>query len=295
MNSNLDDLHYFVTIVEAGSLTGAAKKLNMAKSKLSRHLAILEANIGSPLILRTTRNQQLSETGELLYNRCKPHIDGLKTVEESVSELLNEPKGELNLYLPIEFFNQTISGIVTEFALLYPNIQLTCRHYSGAIPAESEQYDLTFVLHETPLPPSNWIVKALLSFPQSIFASGDYDTGHLKRVEDLLHEPCILAHADEQWLFREGSSKSNKTQSVAVQARVILSSPEMRQEATQRQLGLAKFANYECTADCKMKRVKLNKDPIALQLSVLYQSRSIAYKTRLFLDFFQDNIGRLSI
>ena len=69
----------------------------------------------------------------------------------------------------------------------------------------------------------------------------------------------------------------------------------MRQEATQRQLGLAKFANYECQADCKMKRVELNKAPIAQQLSVLYQSRNIAYKTRLFLDFFQDHIGRLSI
>ena len=91
---------------------------------------------------------------------------------------------------------------MTEFAILYSKIKLTCRHYSGAIPAESAQSDLTFVPHEIPLPPSNWIVKALLSFPQSIFASGDYDTNHLNRVEDLQYEPCILAHGDEQWLFR---------------------------------------------------------------------------------------------
>lgn len=294
MNSNLDDLHYFVAIVDAGTLTLAAKRLNMPKSKLSRHLAQLEEKVGSPLLLRTTRSQQLTETGELLYNQCKPHIDGLHKVEDNVSALLNEPKGQLNLLLPIEFFNQTISAIVTEFALLYPKIQLTCSHYSGIIPTSSEQYDLTFVLHEVPLPPSNSVARALLSFPQSIFAAVNYDTSHLSTVDDLKHEPCIVSHAEEQWLFRDKGRHSNKSQTVAVNARVILSSPEMRQEATQRKLGLAKLANYECQADCKMKRVILDKEPVAQQLSVLYQSRSIAFKTRLFLDFFQDNIGRLS-
>ena len=66
MTSNLDDLHYFVSIVAAGSLTGAAKQLSIAKSKLSRHLAMLEAKIGSPLIITTTQHQQLTKTGELL-------------------------------------------------------------------------------------------------------------------------------------------------------------------------------------------------------------------------------------
>lgn len=291
MRSSLDDLLLFVTLVESGSLTKAAAKLKIPKSKVSRHLVQLEESVGNPLLIRTTRSQRLTEAGELLYRTSKPHIEALNFAEEQVGSFINEPKGELNILLPLEFFNQIMSALITEFALIYPKITLNCAHYSEPFPKHNTAYDITFVLHESQLPASNGIAKTLLSFPQSIYASNQADISHLKEPEDLIDEPCIVSHEQESWLFRQGS----KLQSVPVTPRAIFSSPEMRRQATQRDLGLAKLPNYTCQSDCKMQRVNLSQPPVAQQLSVLYQSRSLPLKIRVFLDFFQNNIGRLEL
>ena len=203
MKASLDDLYMFVVLVESGSFTHAAQKLNMPKSKLSRHLVQLEKQLSSQLLIRTTRNQELTQSGQLLYQASKPHIEALTKVEEEIGSFINEPKGQLDILLPLEFFNKIISELITDFAKQYPKINLTCSHYSGETPKINQSHDLTFVLHETPLPASNYIGKTLLSFPQSLFASPDYDTSKLRYPEELINESCILSAAHEQWLFRD--------------------------------------------------------------------------------------------
>lgn len=290
MNTRLDDLSMFVSLVEAGSFTLAAKQLNIPKSKLSRHLVQLEQSMGSQLLIRTTRKQQLTESGHLLYQASKTHIDALRGVEEQIGSFINEPKGQLNILLPLEFFNQTISHLITEFAKNYPKITLHCSHYSGLLPDNDHHYDLTFVLHETELPASNWIAKALLSFPQSIFIGSDFENSKLLEPSDLKALPCILSEQQEQWLFRDGAT----IEAVSVQGIASFSSPSMRLQAVIQNLGIAKLPDYSCQQECNLQRLRLTKSPVALQLSVLYQSRDIPIKTRVFLDFFQNHLGRLS-
>ena len=152
----------------------------------------LEQSIGSQLLIRTTRKQQLTESGQLLYQASKAHVDALRGVEEEIGSFIYEPKGQLNILLPLEFFNQIISEVLTDFAKRYPKIKLHCRHYSGSIPESDLPYDLCFVLHESGLPASNWIAKTLLSFPQSIFAAEDFL--HTREIDpnELKDFPCIL-------------------------------------------------------------------------------------------------------
>ena len=111
--------------------------------------------------------------------------------------------------------------------------------------------------------------------------------------EDIQNEKCITSNNNEQWLFRE----HNKIQLISVNEKVILSSPQMRLEATSQHLGIAKLPDYLCQSGghlLNVKRIKLSNEPVALQLTVLYQSGSIAFKTRMFLEYFQSNIGSLS-
>jgi len=292
MITNLDDLLLFVTLVEAGTFTAGAHKLKMPKSTLSRRLAKLEVKLGSELLIRTTRNQTLTESGRLLYCACKSHIEALSKVEEQIGALIDQPQGQLNILLPLEFFNKVISTLIVDFVQLYPKIMLNCQHYSVAMPEFDHHYDLCFVLHEQALPASNWIGKELLSFPQSIYASSEFDVSKIKTPENLSQYPCILSEDSQPWFFRD----DNKVQAVYGENRIILTSPEMRLHATQKNLGLCKLADYVLqftSQESRLQRLILTKEPIAQRLSVLYQSRNIAVKTRTFLDFFQSNIGQL--
>ncbi|WDE14420.1 LysR family transcriptional regulator [Thalassomonas haliotis] len=291
--ASLDDYLLFVTLVESGSFTKAAAKLGMPKSKLSRHIAQLEQQLDSQLLVRSTRRQALTEAGQVLYRLCKPYTEELSKVEEELVALVSQPKGKLNLLLPLEFFNQVMSALLAEFAVLYPQISIFCHQYSGPMPQADLKYDLIFALHEDELPASDWIARALLSFPQSIYASCDYDAGHLSAPEDLQNEMAILAAANQSWLFRGQDS----THSVPVHGRIVLASPEMQLGAAMRNLGLAKLPDYVVQLAGEkdaLQRISLSKQPVAQQLTVMYQSRSIAAKTRAFLDYFQSKIGCLS-
>ncbi len=298
--SNLDDLHLFVSLVEAGSFTLAAKELGIAKSKLSRRLVMLEQKLGCELLLRTTRKQELTESGRLLFCACKEHIDALSKVEEELSSSLHQPQGKLNILLPLEFFNHIISTLIGDFLHSYPKISLQCQHYSGSVPKFDPKFDLCFVLHEQALPATNWIAKELLSFPQSIYLSPVTATESVKKLlknnmikpEELTQYDCILTEENEPWHFRN----DNKIEQVNVSGRVVLSSPEMRLQAVAQGLGLAKLPNYVLKNSEQahlLQRLELSQESVAQRLSVLYQSRNIASKTRTFLDYFQSNAGQL--
>jgi len=291
---NLDNLSLFLTIVDSGSLTSAARVLGLPKSKLSRRLAALENELGSQLLVRTTRTQQLTESGEQLFRTCKPHVEALKSAEASVSDFVSLPKGKLKILLPLEFFNQVMAELISEFALLYPDVAVQCQHYSQALPEQDLSFDLIFVLHEQALPSSNWIAKTLFSFPQAIYCAADKAQPKKITPEQLVENNCILSQENQLWLFR------NERNITVVEPKtfMVLSSPEMRLAAVKRNLGLAKLPEYLVSSDSDkhlVKPVKLSCAPVAQQLSILYQSRSIAKKTRVFLDFFQSNIGCLQL
>ena len=69
----LDDLKrmvIFTHVVEAGSFSGAAKRLGIAKSAISKHVSMLENSIGAHLLNRTTRSLSLTDVGEAYYQSC---------------------------------------------------------------------------------------------------------------------------------------------------------------------------------------------------------------------------------
>jgi len=283
------DYLLFVTIVEEGSLTQAAKKLKMPKSKLSRRLASLEQALGSQLLIRTTRRQQLTESGLLLYQSCQPHIAALSDIETLIDDAESKVKGKLSILLPLEFFNKVISALIVDFALTYPDIEIHCHHYSTLYPDFNHQYDLVFVLHEQELPNSNWIGKTLLSFPQSIYAASGSVLTAQAGSEQILAERAVLATENEQWLFRS----NGQVQIVEPKLALVFSSTEMRVQACQRAMGLLKLPDYIGKNSPDIEPVKLNFPVVAQQLTLLYQSRNIPTKTRVFLDYFQSKIGCL--
>lgn len=289
MSKLLNNYLIFSAIVECGSLTAAAKRLAVPKSKLSRQLAELEVKLDCQLLIRTTRRQHLTDAGLLLYQSIKPHIEALSDVEELITSANVEPKGKLNILLPLEFFNQIIGSLITDFAAQYPDISINCQHYSGQYPEFDHQYDLVFVLHEGSLPASNWVGRTLLSFPQGIYVSNEQGC-RVTAFSDLAKELAIVATNEELWHFRVGGN----TRIISPDITMVLSSPEMRLSAAQRGIGLVKLPHYIAENNSGLSALSLSHQVVAQQLTLLYQSRNIPAKTRIFLDYFQSNIGLLS-
>jgi DNA-binding transcriptional LysR family regulator len=67
-------------------------------------LALLESELGSQLLVRTTRSQLLTATGEQLFGACKPHIEALKSAETSISDFIRLPKGQIKNIAAVRVF-----------------------------------------------------------------------------------------------------------------------------------------------------------------------------------------------
>lgn len=116
----------FVTIVETGSITRAADKLNMAKSAVSQNLKRLEAQLGVKLANRTTRKFSPTPAGERYYLRCKEILVLSKLASTEIEEFGATPSGKITLTAPHAMISRlvapAISKVLSQFPLLRPTI-----------------------------------------------------------------------------------------------------------------------------------------------------------------------------
>lgn len=288
----LDGLSLFIDTVKAGSITKAAEKRGMPKSTLSRQLRQFEERLGVRLLERSTRRLDLTEAGEALFTSATPFLEELVEIQQSVRAYQRHPKGRLAIQMPQELFTTQMGELISEFLERYPDISLRCTHYSGTKPVPSPDYDLQFLLHDSDLPASDWIARTLMSIPTGLFIAKRCTDQIPTALNELADCRCILQDGETQWPFRVNRG----ILPVAVKGRLVLNSPDMQLQAAIRGLGLARLPRYQAEPALRtgaLIEVKLEGNPLAQQLTVLYRSRQLPLKTRLFLDHFQNHIGRL--
>ncbi len=113
----------YLAIVEAGSITRAADRLQMGKSGVSDALKQLETSLGARLLLRTTRKQSLTAIGEQFYRRCREMNDISTIALEEVSEHLAEPMGPLRITAPHATIDSIVAPALAELVASYPRIE----------------------------------------------------------------------------------------------------------------------------------------------------------------------------
>ena len=79
-----DDLAIFLTVVREGGFRAASRRLGLAPSKVSTTVSRIEADLGVPLLIRTTRSLRTTEAGQALAERIAPHLAGLDADSSSM-------------------------------------------------------------------------------------------------------------------------------------------------------------------------------------------------------------------
>ncbi|HGL6322700.1 TPA: LysR family transcriptional regulator [Citrobacter amalonaticus] len=114
----------FVRIVEAGSLSAAARQLNTTQATISRRLQSLEAMLGVKLVLRTTHAMKLTDDGERGYQHAKHIIDAWLALEDGLNVTEDEPVGTLRVRAPHAFGQQQLLTPLLHFLVRYPNLSV---------------------------------------------------------------------------------------------------------------------------------------------------------------------------
>ena len=99
LSFDLRQLRYFLAIGDAGTLSQAARRLNVAQSAVSHHLAELEAKLGLPLVERHARGVTLTAAGERLHRHARSIIAAVATAEGDVKAYSDQAAGPVSLGL----------------------------------------------------------------------------------------------------------------------------------------------------------------------------------------------------
>lgn len=120
----LDGIEAFLRVAERRSFSAAAADLGVSPSAISQIIKGLEARVGSPLFMRTTRSVGLTQAGEQFLERAAPAYAGLADAYEAARNLGNRPAGRLRINLMRGAVQPMFEPILAGFCDAYPEIEL---------------------------------------------------------------------------------------------------------------------------------------------------------------------------
>src|SRR6185295_11878119 len=132
----------FARVVEAGSFAGAAERLGVSVSSVSRLVADLEAHLGARLLNRTTRRLSLTETGQAFFERCVQLLADLEEAETAVSSASIVPRGTLRITCSATFGARHLAPAIAVFSARYPQVRFDVELSERVVDIVEEGFDL---------------------------------------------------------------------------------------------------------------------------------------------------------
>lgn len=172
----LDGISSFVAIAEAGSISGAARRLQLSKSVVSERLAELEQGLGAPLFHRTTRKMSLTEDGLGFLERAVPILRELDEAAAEVAQRRGELTGPMRLSAPVTFGRMHLGPALYAFLAQHPGISMTLELDDRRVDAAAEGFDA--VLRHGVVADSRLVAWVLAPSRRHLVASPGYLARH---------------------------------------------------------------------------------------------------------------------
>jgi DNA-binding transcriptional LysR family regulator len=138
---HLKDIAYFVQAADAGSFTGAAARLHLSSSAVSKSVARLEGRLGVRLFARSTRSLALTEAGRRYLETCQRVLLELAESEAALAQSA-EPAGHLRLGLPASFGRLCVMPLLLAFGQQYSNLRPHVTFTDRFVDLQEEGLDL---------------------------------------------------------------------------------------------------------------------------------------------------------
>lgn len=189
---DLNDLAIFAAVAQAGSITGAADKMRLPKSNVSRRLARLEDRLGVQLMERNTRGGKLTSIGVCYADFCRLMVEEANAADATVEKSLAEPTGELRISASILVGQQIIAPAIAAYGELYPKVQVILELTNARANLIEDGFDLAFRIGENQ--DSTMMVQSVGVFSFGLYASPDYlrKFGGPKMPKDIKSHRCLI-------------------------------------------------------------------------------------------------------
>ncbi|WP_035024545.1 LysR family transcriptional regulator [Enterovibrio calviensis] len=194
--NKLKQMTLFMHVVETGSITNAADKLDTSKSVVSQALKQLESDLDTTLLTRTTRRQSLTQSGEHFYQYCCEMHRVAEHAWEEMKVQQTIPKGKITLTAPNALMSSlVVPALLTAFAD-YPDVELNLINDDNQLDLMENHIDLAIRAGSSV--PSNNKQRRIGEFRDVLCCAKDSDfsvdkapyVAHQWQPKTVMHELC---------------------------------------------------------------------------------------------------------
>ncbi|OUS13414.1 LysR family transcriptional regulator [Gammaproteobacteria bacterium 53_120_T64] len=285
----LDGMKTVVAVVETGSFTAAAERLNMSKALASKYVGEVERRLNVRLFQRSTRKLALTEAGKSYYQRALPLLEEFSELSDAVSGGQSSPQGLLRISVPVAFGEMKLAPLIPDFLQRYPDIRLELILNNSAVDMLAEGIDVR--IRVGGVDDSSLVARPIKTLPLILCASPAYllEHGEPKTAEDIGAHHCIIDsnfRIGEQWPL---VSPTGQAHAVKVNSRIAASSPSAVKEIAIAGGGIGmvpRFIVEPALEQGLLQEVLPGYSSLEFTLFALYPHRRyLPRKVRCFIDF----------
>lgn len=283
------ELRAFVSVIDAGGFSAAARETGQSRSSVNRLVIALEERLGVQLLNRTTRSVSPTSSGRAVYDRARQVLEDLEEMERAVTATRTKAVGRLRINAPLSFGDLNFSELATSFLKLHPQLEIDLQLESRLVDPVAEGYDVVVRIAE-PDEETTLVDHRILELeyvmcasPEYLLASGAPQTANDLRSHAVLEGPTPMA--SPIWTLAGPDGKV----SVPVRPVLMANTLETRLTGACAGLGIAILPAYGARSDIeagRLHRVLADHRLPSRMLQVIYPpARHLSAKVRLFVDF----------
>jgi DNA-binding transcriptional LysR family regulator len=280
----LQQLTCFVKVVQLGSFTKAAVLLNKDKAFISRTISELERDLKVRLLERSTRSLRTTEVGQAVYQRALGILGAIDETRHLAQFNQSVPQGILRLTCGIEFGLLGVSGWISKYMALYPEVQVEADLTGRIVELIEEGFDVAIRIG--PLADSQLVARKLGQLRFGLYASPEYikKNSAPHTLADLAGHQLLMSVTGtnrSEWRFGEAGN-------VTGPATLRVNNSYVVRDAALRGLGIGRLPTIMAQQYVKKKElveVLANVPMDAVDVSAVYpNSRFLTPKVRAFVD-----------
>lgn len=284
--NHLDWLQAVVAVADTRGFASAARKLGWSAPAVTRAIAALEAHLGVPLFVRTTRQVRLTDAGLRYSEDARRLLFDLAEADATAAGINATPKGQLAVTAPVLFGRLYVMPGIVDYLRAYPETSVQALFLDRVVNLVEEGIDVGVRIG--PLPDSSLHAIAVGQVRRVLCAAPEYLAAHgaPEDLDALKAHPLIAASGvspTPEWSFGSGAAR----RSVRVAPRLTVNTNDAAITAACAGLGIARLLSYQVAEPVAQGRLRIILEDAASELPVhvVYrEGRRASAKVRGFVD-----------
>lgn len=285
-------LETFVRVVDAGNFSAVAREERTTQSAISKQVQALETQMGTRLLVRSTRSHSLTEAGQLFYERCRQVLDTLEEARVEVRRTQGDLSGVLRVAAPSAFGRLHIVPRLAAFYARHPRLKVQLQLDDSFVDLVASGIDVAFRVGE--LKDSRLVARRIGTAHRAVLASPAYLAQHgaPQHPQELQQHNCLLytgLATPGEWAFTDAQGQAHV---VRVQGNFETNSSEALRQAATEGLGVSYSTLWVYGDDLRAGRLQpvlQAYQALPLPLNVVFQpARRPSLKVQCFVNYFAE-------